>query len=244
MNLARVHVELEDRTGRQHTIRQATPTDLPRLAFVLMVAFSFSPVNQFQRPRYQAYPGDTFYDYYLQLVESFLNPTTWIYVSEDSYAPAEESIPEAFPKEYFCPGTGDKVIAGSYNFIPVALTITAEYLTLLKDSTRSRGRDKDQEAVKSYVKQTETAKKVRFQGGSMSIETLVVHPCYWRRGHGTALAEVCARLADKRSANACVSATKMSKGILEGFGFEFQDLEVKCEHPFPIYLGVRLSRTN
>ncbi|OCK75890.1 hypothetical protein K432DRAFT_307573 [Lepidopterella palustris CBS 459.81] len=245
-----VLAELEDRAGRQHVVRLATLEELRRLAFVLMTAFSFSPVNQFQRPKYQTFPGDTFYDYYLQLVDAFLDPTTRIYVSEDSYAPDEEKpVPKAFPKKHFCPGTGHKVIAG----VAICRGLGRRKIgkkeqglcpTARKWYVCSQARDKDSEAVISYVEQTKSAKE-KFKGCDMSIATFVVHPSYWGRGHGTALAVVCTSAADNRKVKACVSATTMSKGILTRFGFKFEDLEVMCERPFPISLGVRLpSNTN
>jgi hypothetical protein len=98
--------------GRQHVIRQAVPGDLRRVGLVVMLGFSSSPVFKYERPRYLDYPGDTYYDYCLQIVDHFLNPNTRIYVSEDSYAPDEEGhVPKNFPKQFFCPATGDKVIA-------------------------------------------------------------------------------------------------------------------------------------
>ncbi|KAF2812806.1 uncharacterized protein BDZ99DRAFT_568132 [Mytilinidion resinicola] len=239
-----VYQKKESRVGREHLVRLATPRDLNRLAFVLMTGFSFSPVNQYLRPKYSDHPGDTYYDYLLQIVGHFLNPTTWIYVSEDSYAPEEEKhIPEAFPKDFLCLATGDKVIAG----VAICSGLEhrniekkeREFLEIIKDNTKSQARDKNLLAEASYTKQTRAEKEKIFEGCSTKVEVLVVQPSYFDRGHGKALASACTEAADINKSKACVSATKNSKKIFKDLGFEFEELEVTCKSPFSIFLGKR-----
>ncbi|KAF2188060.1 hypothetical protein K469DRAFT_770201 [Zopfia rhizophila CBS 207.26] len=217
--------ELEDRAGRQCIVRLARVKEVYRLAFVLMPGFSFSPVFEFQRPKYWDYPGDTFNDYLLQLLDAFPDPTTRIYVSEDFYTIGKEKgFPKAFPEGHLCPRADDKVVAGVAICRGLGhMTLgkgDKDYLMFLKDGMRSLQRDKDQKAVESYTLQTRSAKEA-----------------YWGHGHGTSLAAVCPEVADDRKIEACISATKMSKSIFERFGFDFEELKVKCERPFPIFLG-------
>ncbi|OCK75874.1 hypothetical protein K432DRAFT_281440, partial [Lepidopterella palustris CBS 459.81] len=205
-------------------IRLAMPEDLPRIAFVLMTGFSFSPVNQLQRPNYLQYPGDTFNSYLLELVNVCLDPSGRVYVTEDSYSPDEANhVPKKFAKRYLCPEKlGDKLIVGVAGFTGLGhRSIASDTKGVCNvHSIQDMGRDKDLEAVKSYKEQTQSAKEEAFKECKISLQTLVVQPSYWGRGHGTALAQACAILGDSRGSKISASATFMSEQILTRVGFQ------------------------
>ena len=104
--------EMPDHVGIRKP-RIAKVEEIDRIAVVMMLGFRLSPVNQYQRPWYEKYPGDTFVDYKLQLIRSLRNPGDRVIVLEDSYRPNESGwIPPAFPENLLQEKRGNKVIVG------------------------------------------------------------------------------------------------------------------------------------
>jgi len=62
----------------------------------------------------------------------------------------------------------------------------------------------------------------------MILDTLVVHPAYWKRGHGTALAKWTNVLADWDDAGLAVAAARMGAEFFPHVGYKLKELvEVK-----------------
>lgn len=66
--------------------------------------------------------------------------------------------------------------------------------------------------------------KRRWLHDRLEIVTIVVHPAYWREGHGSKLARWCMQLAAADSIGLGVSAVRMGRDLFCHLGFE--DVEV------------------
>lgn len=78
----------------------------------------------------------------------------------------------------------------------------------------------------------------------MVFDTVVIHPAYWRRGHGRALASWITELADEEQAPMGVSATPMGELLLRNLGFDDgETVRIEAyegyEEPFDVFLGLR-----
>lgn len=78
----------------------------------------------------------------------------------------------------------------------------------------------------------------------MELSTMVVHPAYWRRGHGSTLANWCVQLADMDDVVVAVSAASMGQLLFEHVGFKLvEKVEVPGydQHPesISLWIGVR-----
>lgn len=85
--------------------------------------------------------------------------------------------------------------------------------------------------------------------GRMETDTLVVHPAYWRKGHGTSLNKWHTELADLDGVGLGVVASKMGRKLFTHVGFkEAAQINVPGyeNHPKPleVWIGLRnLSET-
>ena len=140
----------------------------------MILGFRLSPVNQYQRPWYEKYPGDTFINYKLQLIRSLQNPRDRVIILEDSYHLNKSSwIPAAFPKNLLQEKRRNKIIISviiSTGFQPkevpkdnsliydyliqVVLILSTGCLKHLSNTLYTQGRDKNPSTVESYEKQT------------------------------------------------------------------------------------------
>lgn len=71
----------------------------------------------------------------------------------------------------------------------------------------------------------------------MEITSVCVHPAYWRRGHGEALAKWYIKLGDADGVPLCVSASPMGHKLFSKEGFEERELVIIPgyeKHPEPI----------
>ena len=60
----------------------------------------------------------------------------------------------------------------------------------------------------------------------MEIMSIGVHPAYWRKGHGEALAKWCIALGDMDKVPMCVSASPMGARLLKRIGFKEAEIVV------------------
>jgi hypothetical protein len=70
-------------------VRLATLDDLPRMAIVAAAGFFHSPVFQYQRPHYDAYPEDTIASYLVEYEAAICDPNSVVLVAEDLQDPQE-----------------------------------------------------------------------------------------------------------------------------------------------------------
>ncbi|OCL08315.1 hypothetical protein AOQ84DRAFT_43430 [Glonium stellatum] len=200
-----------------------------------------------QRPYYPKYPGHTLNYFELQIIKAFLSGAT-IFISEDSYdSSEEEEFPKVLPRRCLRAKTDSKVIVGIAIVAGLGQgTLTDDdraYLKHRKESIVVLDHDKDMEAVKSYIDQTEVAKLEYFEGCQLKVDTLVVGGPYMDRGHGTSLLTACTNLADSCVARMAGSFTPWSREIARKSGFDIKDLPVKYkDSSFTMGLGVREPR--
>jgi N-acetylglutamate synthase-like GNAT family acetyltransferase len=57
----------------------------------------------------------------------------------------------------------------------------------------------------------------------MALEMLVVHPAYWRRGHGTDLVKWCLQLSTTDKVGQAVLAAEMGAPLYQKLGYEHID---------------------
>jgi N-acetylglutamate synthase-like GNAT family acetyltransferase len=82
----------------------------------------------------------------------------------------------------------------------------------------------------------------------MEIDTIVVHPNYWRRGHGTNLSQWQLDLADQDQAGMGVAGSAMGKTLFEHLGFKTAETIMVPgykDHPsvLEVWLGLRDAKT-
>ena len=71
----------------------------------------------------------------------------------------------------------------------------------------------------------------------MEITSIGVHPAYWLRGHGKAMAEWCVALGDMDKIPLGVTASPMGLRLFKSFGFEEAEYVVLKgyeHHPEPV----------
>lgn len=74
----------------------------------------------------------------------------------------------------------------------------------------------------------------RYFHGLSSMERIVVHPAYWRRGHGSAVARWGVALSDIDQLDQGVVATSMGAKLFKHVGYEWLiDLHVKGDDTNP-----------
>ncbi|KAF2808901.1 uncharacterized protein BDZ99DRAFT_463759 [Mytilinidion resinicola] len=212
-------------------VRLATLDDLPRIAIVAAAGFFYSPVFQYQRPHYEAYPEDTIASYFFEYEAAMHDPNAVVLVAEDIQDPQE--LDKAYRALHditlsTCPPTpGKTVITGvssitltpgsiwSGRLQPTDLVQKSPCETPLQRDQCSRGGE-------LYSKATAAA-KTKYLAHRMKLATLAVHPAYWRRGHGSNLTKWCTTLADIEGVSVGVSAAKMGVPVFAKAGFMEQE---------------------
>ncbi|KAF2748974.1 hypothetical protein M011DRAFT_475730 [Sporormia fimetaria CBS 119925] len=247
-------------------LRLATLADVPRIASVAAAGFFWSPTFRFQRPYFSQYAEDTVSSYWRDYKSMITDPQSIVLVAEDRVDPREDlAVHEAFRK---CPTfksekePGSRAIVGicSVTLRPESSRIGrihdpyAKYPEHSEDfrSPSNLTRDKCIDSVQAYANATGPARK-RYLEGLMRLSTLVVHPAYWRRGHGNRLTQWCTQLADMEGAAIGVSATPMGSIVARKAGFEMREV-VRLNKPateaaggssdVELWIGVRLPSSS
>ncbi|KAK5944488.1 hypothetical protein PMZ80_003770 [Knufia obscura] len=152
-----------------------------------------------------------------------------ILVVEDHYDPAEVEttahiVPKIDTEEH--PMPGEKVVAGvaAWRFLSGSsragqlANTEGPFPDLAADRPH---RDEHEEHVNSYhSKNDEMTKRYFGDSGWFELDTLVIHPTYWRRGHGRRLLEWGMRLADIDQAEVCICATTAGLTLYRALGCE------------------------
>ncbi|KAK0659159.1 hypothetical protein QBC41DRAFT_384663 [Cercophora samala] len=128
--------------------------------------------------------------------------------------------------------TNNGNVVPTYPILPMAIvfkSITTKYtLTILHSGHRYKsspgpGRDLNRRHYDDWSSISAAARKKNKLEKHSSVSMIVVHPAYWRRGHGTRLATWARDLARMNRIPQCVSAAPMSQGLFMSLGFEKVD---------------------
>lgn len=71
------------------SVRQASSSDMRRIAIVASAAFYHSPSFKYERPDYRRYPQDTLADYQAMFESAAADESSLVMVIEDSFRPDE-----------------------------------------------------------------------------------------------------------------------------------------------------------
>jgi len=212
-------------------VRLATLDDLPRIAIVAAAGFFYSPVFQYQRPHYDAYPEDTVASYYVEYEAAIRDPNSVVLVAEGVQDMQE--LEKAYSALHNitlskCPPTpGKTVITGvsSITLPPGSIWLgrlqPSDIAPKCADETPPQ-RDQCTRGGQLYSRATAPA-KAKYLTNRMRLATLAVHPAYWRRGHGSNLTKWSTTLADIEGISVGVSAAKMGVSVFAKAGFVEQE---------------------
>ncbi|KAK4203006.1 hypothetical protein QBC40DRAFT_319106 [Triangularia verruculosa] len=115
---------------------------------------------------------------------------------------------------------------------PQQLHILSHFLTIMRfpgsylTAPQSLGRDLNRRHYDDWGTISAAARKKNKVHNDSIISMIVVHPAYWRRGHGTRLATWARDLSIKTKAPQCVSAAPMSQRLLMSLGYKRIDVIV------------------
>ncbi|RFU31763.1 hypothetical protein B7463_g4607, partial [Scytalidium lignicola] len=222
-------------------LRLASLSNLPRIGVVAAAGFKYSQVFEFTRPYHNQYPEDTVKDYQRIFREQILDPEWIVLVKEDLFDPneGEEGILGLGPKNRFpdpAVSSNDlmervivgvcswKLEEGSHrkgDFQPPSLDLAScEEIGYSEEISGFPSRDIDPERLRRVNRAIDEIEKEYFRHACL-LEMIVVHPTYWRRGHGSALASWGISLTKLDNVNHGVIASKMGEVLFSSLGFEY-----------------------
>ncbi|KAF2760656.1 hypothetical protein EJ05DRAFT_292519 [Pseudovirgaria hyperparasitica] len=260
-------------------IRKANLHDLDRIALVATAGFSNSAVFKYERPYYgPATIMDTISSYKCWFYQQITDGDHIVLVIETGAVDREhkhenlagDRAIETYYNQHpgHIPRIRETVIAGIASVkVPRchnAHNKSSEYFTStippirFKRPTKSLRRDESQESIQIYNEVTKI-KKSKIEG-MMKLESLVVHPTYWKNRYATMLAKWCCDFADACDEELGVSAAPMSQNILENrFQFVSESVSLnrltleedkatsrdrKTVEPFDLHIGIRARRND
>ncbi|KAJ8129180.1 hypothetical protein O1611_g4452 [Lasiodiplodia mahajangana] len=207
-------------------LRLATIQDVPRIAVVATSGFYYSPVFSWERPYHQEFPRDTFMSYEKMFADIIRSPDYVAVVVEDSFDPNEATKSGAtIDPDTRLPthDAGEKVIVGvaTWKFEPDSERrgqfLDPDDNPNLKFS-RGLGRDKKEWRVEQLDADCDAAEKKHLSGDQL-MDMVVVHPAYWKRGHGTTLVKWGMSMADLDHVDQGVVAAKMGEQLYLKLGY-------------------------
>ncbi|GAB1317027.1 N-acetyltransferase domain-containing protein [Madurella fahalii] len=208
-------------------LRVATPADVLRIGIVATAGFRYSPIFRWERPHHEQYPEDTLLSYRTQFQNAMKSDDFIVLVQEDAYDPQENDKTDAvIPSDngWELPEAGAKVVVG---VITIKLEPDSTRKGQMKDHRGSYpnlpdnpGRDLNRQHYDSWGALVGATRKQNKLDGDSIVGMVVVHPAYWRRGHGTRLAAWARDLSRLDQVPQCVSSAPMSQGIFESLGFQ------------------------
>ncbi|CAH0020749.1 unnamed protein product [Clonostachys rhizophaga] len=209
-------------------LRLASLRDVPRIATVATAGFYYSPVFPWERRFHRDFPTDTFRSYEKMFADAIISPDYIALVVEDSYDPAEAEKTEATIKpdvKISSPKAGDPVIVGvaTWKLQPNS-TRRGQYITPEDSSAGghgfdgSLGRDKSPFHADILDEKCDAAEEKYFKGHQL-VDMVVVHPAYWRRGHGTLLVKWGKALAEIDRVVQGVIAADMGEKLYTCLGY-------------------------
>lgn len=212
-----------------HGLRFATSKDIWRAGLIISVGFGLSLEAAWLQPYLRTYPEDSLTSSQQYAEWAIRSDNVALLVVEDDYDPAEVErmtgiVPEVDTEER--PMPDEKVVAGvaAWRFLSGSPR-TGQFVNTegpFPDLAADRPhRDEHEEHVNSYhSKNDELTEKYFGASGWFELDTLVIHPAYWRRGHGRTLVEWGLRLADIDQVEMCICATDAGFNLYRSLGCE------------------------
>ncbi|KAK4170969.1 hypothetical protein QBC36DRAFT_340882 [Triangularia setosa] len=212
------------------TLRIASPDDAPRISIVATAAFRYSPLFDWERPDHAKYPKDTLESYRTQFLNAIQSDDHIVLVQEDAYLGNENNKTTAIIPDgtgWTAPKAGDEVIVA---VISIKLDPNSPHKGKLKNNKGSLltahenpGRDLNRRHYDEWGTLSAAARKKNKAHKDSIISMIVVHPAYWKRGHGTRLATWARDLAINDRVPQCVSAAPMSQCLFISLGYRRLD---------------------
>lgn len=251
-------------------------SEILRLAYVASAAFYLSPVNAYERPNRDSYPNDTMASYANELSQYLFGSNTALLAIHDAQdssenehvysalrqhmeqrgflgkksLAADEKVAVGFMCLTFQAGSGKHGFSHNEKAVPLTGRISesaAEMIRRPEDGGfLDHERDKNIEGV-NRLSVSLTPPIDKHLGGLFTVSMIAVHPAYQRRGHGTALLQEAARLADADQIPMGIAAVRMGVENCERAGFQQREvvkIEGYSEHPesFEVWIGIREPR--
>ncbi|KAK2595301.1 hypothetical protein QQS21_007016, partial [Conoideocrella luteorostrata] len=231
----------------------ATLRDVPRIATVATAGFYYSPVFAWERRFHHQYPMDTFQSYEKMFADIILDPQHVTLVVEDTYNPSESEKTEPViepDRKMPLPKQGNSVIVGAATWkLEPSSPRYGQFMNPADSNDPSlnfdggRSRDKSPRHADMLDDKCDAAEEKYFNGNQL-VDMSVVHPAYWRRGHGTELVKWGKSLADLDYMAQGVVAAAMGEKLYMSLGYQKLD-HVKVEDkdgPGPHELSVGILK--
>ncbi|KAM0418812.1 hypothetical protein ACHAPT_012253 [Fusarium lateritium] len=227
-------------------LRIASPSDILRIGIVAAAGFRYSPVFDWERPYHTDFPQDTLLSYRQEFSSVIKSPEHIVLVATDKYDPNERQESTAIiPPDngWNAPKAGDEVIVGvaCWKLEPGSnrngsfQNDDGPYPEL----PANPGRDMDKGHSDALGQRCGVA-EVKYFKGLPTMEMVVVHPAYWKRGHGGRLTQWGIQLSKLDNVFQGVIAAKMGKTLYTSLGFEnLEDLRIEGDDIVP--QGVEVS---
>ncbi|KAK3115467.1 hypothetical protein LTR53_005169 [Teratosphaeriaceae sp. CCFEE 6253] len=244
-------------TPALRSLRLARLSDLTRIGVVAAAGFYHSSWWGYDRPFADKFVNDTLASYRHMYQSCIIDPSVIVLVAEDDLNKSEAEAVYGALADAYPPWSAQippeslqdgKAIVGIASLSLQAGS--ARHGQFQPDGTPEiapdpalRNRDKNPVAGKLMQNATHQVAEKLF-AGRMVVDTMVVHPAYWRRGHATNLTQWQMELADGDSVGLGVEAAKMGVLLFEHLGFkEAQTVQVPGyeDHPDPVavWFGLR-----
>ncbi|KAF7555585.1 hypothetical protein G7Z17_g2075 [Cylindrodendrum hubeiense] len=218
-------------------LRLAAPADIPRLGVVSTAGFCYSEDAIWDRPHHKKYPQSTINSFWWDMNDFFKCDEIIVVAAVDRYDPGESSkIWASIPVDngWTPPSPGDEVVVG------VGVWKLAPSSTLLNTFQNSNAlyptlpeydlNDIDVERVERTIDIIDYGENKYFNGLT-TLERLVVHPAYWKRGHGERLARWGMAMCDLDHIDQGVVASEMGATLFTRLGYErLTELQVEGDN--------------
>ncbi|KAG8169503.1 hypothetical protein KVR01_000248 [Diaporthe batatas] len=227
-------------------LRLASPGDLLRIGIVAAAGFRYSPVFDWERPYHEEYPGDTLLSYRQEFSSVMKDENYAVLVAVDHFDPMEHEKTKAIiPQDngWDAPAAGEEVVVGvgCWKLEPGSKRIgefqndTGPYPSL----PPNQNQDQEQKHGELFGDRMGPIEKRYFHGYS-TMDMLVVHPAYWRRGHGTTLGKWGLDLARIDGVKQGVMAASSGKKLYTSMGYtNLEDVHIDGDEITPD--GVTIS---
>ncbi|KAK1834936.1 hypothetical protein QBC39DRAFT_220654, partial [Podospora conica] len=212
-------------------LRVAQPTDVLRIGIVAAAGFRYSPLFKWERPHHEDFPEDTLLSYRTQFMTAIKSDDYIVLVQDDAYIPDENDKTSAIIPDnngWAAPEAGDPVVVG---VVSIKLHPGSAHKGILNDHrglypnlpSSNPGRDLNRRHYDDWGTLSDDAIQRNNLEGHSAVSMLVVHPAYWRRGHGTRLATWARDLSVLEEVPQCASSATMSKPIFRSLGYRQVD---------------------
>ncbi|KAK6525865.1 hypothetical protein TWF281_010909 [Arthrobotrys megalospora] len=238
-------------------IRLATVHDVPRIGLVAAAGFQYSNFWDWERPYADKYPEDTLKSYCLSFKNLILNPCSAVWVAEDTYdekeahGPRHSLIESAYSQISLDAPKDQKVIVGVTAWV---FPSDSDHCGKFKPDNPNneapgrgfRGRDTNSKHMDMVDEAAEEATKKYFPG-CPELSMTVVHPSYWRRGHGSSMVKWGMDLAKENNETLGTISSTMGNALCEALGWSREDtihLEGDDEAPDGLTFNVNTYNKN